>query len=209
MTIPDEAAIDVVLLPPEPIMEEAIRINQALQIACPDQEIVLDNKTCIPHITVAMAAVRSGNLPAIARELERIVGKCSPLPLSITGIETHTTGSGEKIAGFVIRRTDALQLFHKTVVSTLRPYALSRVEQAMFARAPGEAVTESSLDCVRRFFEHSSFGHYSPHITLGFGELAGPLPGLSFPLQFHVPKAAVCHLGNHCTCRAILHSVTF
>ncbi len=43
----------------------------------------------------------------------------------------------------------------------------------------------------------------SPHITLGYGQAKPPF---SFPVAFAAARLALCHLGNHCTCRKVLAS---
>jgi hypothetical protein len=67
------------------------------------------------------------------------------------------------------------------------------------------AVTESTLAWIRDYREKSSFERFFPHITLGYGRLAD----FPFPARFTAPRLALCHLGNHCTCRRILASAEF
>src|SRR5205809_1113023 len=50
----------------------------------------------------------------------------------------------------------------------------------------------------------SSFGSYTPHITLGHG---GEPPWIE-PFSFEATTAAVCHLGRFCTCRRVLRQWT-
>ena len=66
------------------------------------------------------------------------------------------------------------------------------------------AASASSIDCLLRFPGTSAYEHYSPHITLGFGDFPEIIPGIDFPVRFEVAKAADCHLGSHCTCRRVL-----
>ena len=55
---------------------------------------------------------------------------------------------------------------------------------------------------AKNYPEKSSFENFFPHITIGYGEINN----FSFPIIFSVSKLALCHLGNHCTCRKILAS---
>lgn len=200
-TLPDTVAIDIVLLPPGPVMDEAIRINQALIMGNSDGEIILSREGAVPHISVAMAAVRRDNLPELTRAVERIVQHCTPMTLTIDAIEHQSVSSGDWISAFHVLRPEIIQLFHKTVMNAVSRYAVADVTEEIFA---GERVTASTVDCLRRFPETSSFSRYSPHITLGFGEIEPLLPGLDFPIRFEVTRAAIYRLGNHCTCREIL-----
>jgi 2'-5' RNA ligase len=200
-TLADTVAVDVALLPPDPVMDEAIRINQALIAGNSDGEVRLDRQTCIPHITVAMGAVRREKLREVETAVGRIARHCTPMTLTIDAIEHTSVSTGERVSAFHVLRPEIIQLFHKTVMNAVSRYAVPEAAPEMFA---DETVSASSVDCLRRFRERSSFARYSPHITLGFGEIEPFLPGLDFPLRFEVTRVAICHLGNHCTCREIL-----
>jgi len=66
-----------------------------------------------------------------------------------------------------------------------------------------EEVVESTSLWIRNYREKSSFANFSPHITIGYGVIEnGP-----FPVEFAASVLALCHLGNHCTCRKILASI--
>lgn len=54
-------AIDIVLLPPEEIMNKAIEINQQLA----DDGIKLNKKDCLPHISLCMGVISEEDLPEI------------------------------------------------------------------------------------------------------------------------------------------------
>ena len=69
---------------------------------------------------------------------------------------------------------------------------------------PDEEIGISTLLWIKSYPEKSSFERFSPHITLGYGKLEN----YSFPRIIGVSQLAVCHLGNHCTCRKVLKFVT-
>lgn len=48
----------------------------------------------------------------------------------------------------------------------------------------------------------SSFGAFTPHISLGHGDQ----PPAIEPLTFTATMVAACHLGRFCSCRTILRS---
>ncbi|MCM2464813.1 hypothetical protein DIC75_00545 [Methanoculleus sp. CWC-02] len=198
--LPDTVAIDVVLLPPGPIMDMAIGANRTLLAGSPDGGIRLDGEDCLPHISVAMLPVRSGDIPEITAKVDRIARQCSPMTMTVDAVVKHRSGTGETVSAFHILRAEILQLFHKTVMNALKPYPAPPAGPEMFA---GET-SASSVDCLVRFQKTSAYLRYSPHITLGFGNLPEILPGIDFPIRFEVTKAAICHLGSHCTCRRVL-----
>ena len=198
--LPDTVAIDVVLLPPGPIMDMAIGANRTLLAGNPGGGIRLDRETCLPHVSVAMLPVRRGDIPEITSKVDRIARRCSPMAMTIDAVAKYRSGTGETISAFHILRAEILALFHKTVMNSVKPCTAPAAGPSMFS---GE-VSASSVDYLLRFPKTSAYERYSPHITLGFGDLPEIIPGIDFPVRFEATRAAVCHLGNHCTCRRLL-----
>ncbi|HOI57245.1 MULTISPECIES: hypothetical protein [unclassified Methanoculleus] len=198
--LPDTVAVDIVLLPPGPIMDMAISANRTLLAGNPDGGIRLDRENCLPHISVAMLPVRREDVPEIVTKVGRIAGQCSPMAMTVDAIAKRRGGTGETVSVLHILRPEILQLFHKTVMNAVAPYSAPPAVPENFL---GE-VSGPSADCLRRFQKISAYERYSPHITLGFGDLPELIPGLDFPLRFEVTGGAVCHLGAHCTCRRVL-----
>jgi 2'-5' RNA ligase len=198
--LPETLAVGVVLLPPGPIMDLAIGANRTLLAGNPDGGIRLDREDCLPHITVAMLPARREDIPAITARVERIVQRCSPMALTIDAVAKHRRNIGLTVSTLHIQRTEILQLLHKTVMNRVTPYQAPSAGPSSFF---GEA-SAPSTDCLLRFPKTSAYERYSPHITLGFGDLPEIIPGIDFPVRFEVTKAALCHLGSHCTCRRVL-----
>ncbi|KAF5087106.1 hypothetical protein DSECCO2_50290 [anaerobic digester metagenome] len=198
--LPETIAVDVVLLPPGPIMDMAISANRTLLAGNPDGGIRLDREGCLPHISAAMFPARREDLPEIAAKVERITQHCSPMALTIDAVAKHRKNAGKTVSTFHILRGEILQLFHKTVMNKMTPYQAPSTGPSLFS---GEA-SAPSVECLMRFPKTSAYERYSPHITLGFGDLPEIIPGIDFPIRFEVTKAALCHLGSHCTCRRVL-----
>jgi hypothetical protein len=59
---------------------------------------------------------------------------------------------------------------------------------------------ESTLLWIKNYPEKSAFENFFPHITIGYGQVDDS----SFTAEFTASKLALCHLGNHCTCRKVL-----
>jgi 2'-5' RNA ligase len=198
--LPDTVAVDIVLLPPGPIMDLAISANRTLLAGNQDGGIRLDHENCLPHITVAMLPAKRENIPEVVARVDRITRQCSPMTVTIDAVAKRRTGMGGIVPVFHIPRVEILQLFHKAVMNAVLPYEAPPVGVGMFV---GEA-SAPSVDCLARFMKAEAYEHYSPHITLGYGDLPELIPGLDLPLRFEVTRAAVCHLGAHCTCRRVL-----
>jgi len=193
-------AVDVVLLPSEAMTDRAIEANAEL-VKRFGKKIVLNKENCLPHISLAMGCVDERDVGAITEVLEDIA-KQNPLgDLRIVGVAVSTNSVGEKVSCFEVEKTEELQLLHEKVMGELAGYLSAEATADMVYG--DEEVAESSLLWIRKYREKSSFGNFFPHITIGYGEIEdGP-----FPIEFAVSKLALCHLGNHCTCRKILASV--
>jgi len=191
-------AVDVVLLPEETIADKAIKANAKL-VENFGSEIVLNKEDCLPHISLAMGCVDERDIASVEKIL-RLVAKENALG-NLTVSSIQTTGIGSKaVSVFEIEKTRELQSLHETVTERLAPYLSYDITADMIADVE---VEQRTLQWISSFREKSSYENFSPHITIGYGEIENP----SFPMNFTVSKLALCHLGNHCTCREILVSV--
>ncbi len=192
-------AVDVVLLLSEDMADKAIAANKELlkQYA---HKIVLDKESCLPHISLAMGCIDERDIDEIGKIL-KIIAQQNPLgQLSVIGIHTGTNRAGEKVSVFQIEKTEALQTLHEEVMRRLERYFSYDIKSEMVLSS--SETSESTLDWIKNYPEKSSFDKFFPHITIGYGEINN----ISFPIKFTVSKLALCHLGNHCTCRKILVS---
>jgi 2'-5' RNA ligase len=194
-----EIAVDVVLLPSEEMADKAIAANKELLKQCPDK-IVLDKESCLPHISLAMGCINERDIADIEKVLQATAKQSSLGQLSAIGIHTGTNSTGEQVSVLQIERTESLQSLHEEVMRRLAPYFNYDVTADMVLSPP--MASESTLAWIKSYSEKSSFEKFFPHITIGYGEINN----FSFPSKFAVPKLALCHLGNHCTCRKILAS---
>lgn len=194
-------AVDAVLLPCREVAARAIEANRELLKQCPGK-IVLDKDSCLPHVSLAMGCIDDDVAP-IEVILWKLAEKYGPGPITSAGIHVGTNSLGEKVSVLALERTQTLQLLHETAMHDLEPYLSHDVTAEMLFSPP--AAGESTLCWIRDYRQKSSFERFLPHITLGYGQL----DDFSFPPEFAAPRLALCHLGNHCTCRKILASVEF
>ena len=195
-----EIAVDIVLLPSEEMADKAIAANKELlkQYA---HKIVLDKVICLPHISLAMGCIDDIDIDEIDTILRTIAKETSLGQLNAVGIKTETNQAGEKVSVLEIEKTEALQSLHEVVMKKLEPYFSYDVRADMVLSS--SETGESTLDWIKNYPEKSSFEKFFPHITIGYGEINN----FSFPIKFEASKLALCHLGNHCTCKVILASV--
>jgi len=190
-------AVDVVLLPDERMTLRAIEMNRQVVRGAPG-EIVLDRESCLPHVSLAMGCIERHNIGAIHAILQRLAGESNVRQLTATGICTTTNARGEVISAVEIAESGQLQTLHERVMAELTPFFARDATAEMFCT---NDVAPSSLDWVRTYPQKAAYERFSPHITLGYGVVK---PVLAFPTVFAGERLALCHLGNHCTCRRIL-----
>ena len=201
-------AVDVVLLPDEAMTNRAVEANTELvrkygmdSTGSPQAEIVLDKSNCLPHISLAMGCIEDSDISAAGKVLEEIAEQNPAGELKVVGVQVTEDTKGEKTSAFKVEKTQQLQSIHERVSQKLAKYFSFDVTRNMIYGS--EKVAETTLLWIENYREKSSFERFSPHITIGYGqaeEFAGPI-------EFRASQLALCHLGNHCTCRKVLVSV--
>jgi 2'-5' RNA ligase len=193
-------AVDVVLLPSEAMTNQAIEANKGLLKQYADR-IILDKEKCLPHISLAMGCIDERHITDIEKILKSMAVKNNPGRLSIVGINTGTNRLGEKVSSFKVEKTERLLSLHEEVMRRMNPYFSYNVTAEMILTPP--MAGESTLLWIKNYPEKSAFENFFPHITIGYGQV----DDFSFTAEFTASKLALCHLGNHCTCRKILTAV--
>lgn len=191
-------AVDVVLLPDEAVTALAIRANADLVGRC-GSAIALDPAHCLPHISLAMGGIKRDAVETL-KGLLKTVGRRHPVgELILTGVITSLDARGESVSAFALAQTRALQELHERIMEVLQPHATWNVTaEAIYGDEP---VADVTLAWIHNFREKAAFGAFFPHITIGYGTVTEVM---SFPIWFTAPRLAICHLGNHCTCRKVL-----
>jgi 2'-5' RNA ligase len=197
-------AIDIALIPPEPVLEAIVFINRTMNEQSGNRTLRLGKETRVPHISMAMGAVSENDLPAISTLLDESAAHALPLDIFPDEIVTVTTSTGDRVSGLNVERTARLQELHTTIMQAAEPFFLPRATAAMVAREPGGEVTPFTLDYCAHYQAKAAYERYSPHITLGYGEAGTDVNRSLFPCMIRCTTLAVCHLGNNCTCERIL-----
>ena len=193
-------AVDVALLLPDELNKVCVDINRR-----PEAEAFSDlsKENNHPHITLAMGVVNEKDIIKVDAKLKKIVRGFSPLTLQITDIFDETTPEKKKSCCFTVAMTDGLKRLHARVMKTLFPVFSYDAGLDMFYRDPDETLHEVSKYWVENYGKkHQDPDNYHPHISLKCRR--GNYEQL--PIKFVADKMVLCHLGNYCTCRAILGS---
>jgi len=193
-------AVDVVLLPDEAMTDRTIELNAEL-VKKFGNKIVLNKENCLPHVSLAMVCVEETDIASVGRVLEEIANETSMPDLNVVGIRTSGNSKGETVSVFELEKTTQLQSLHEKVMDRLTRYFSNDVTENMIYG--DEDVAESTLLWIKNYRQKSSFENFFTHITIGYGQVENH----SLQKTFAVSKLALCHLGNHCTCRKILLSI--
>jgi hypothetical protein len=193
-------AVDVVLLPDQAVTEQAMAINRGL-VERFRSEIILDAETCLPHVSLAMGCIDPKDLDAAGRIIRQIALENPIEELTVIGVAVITLPTGQKTSSLLIDKTEPLQRLHEEVLGRLSPFFSYDVTGPMLCGSG--PISDSTLAWIRDFPCKSSLDFFWPHITLGYGEASA----LDRPAPFMATHLALCHLGNHCTCRKLLTSV--
>lgn len=180
--------IDIVLLLPDEVRQEAIRINQKLDTG----EINFTEKDVHPHISLLMGCLEEKDRVRVESLLEEVAKGKGPISLQIKRIVNKGSVS------FEIEKTAPLQDLHERLIAKLKPHLSYDASAEMFYKP--EEVKENAVDYVSNFLDQASYQEFWPHITLGYGDY----PELATDLSFTASRLALGHLGKHCTCRDIL-----
>jgi len=193
-------AVDIVLLPDQITTQAAIDANAKLVAEFGD-EIVLDKERCLPHISLAMGCIDETDTGQVEIILRTIAQDFPPGLSKTAGVAISTNAKGQSVSVLVIARDKKLLNLHEEVMNRLESYLDSNV--TVDAIYPSGEIADSTLMWIKNYRTHCAFAKFLPHITLGYGRL----DKFSFPAEFYPSKLALCHLGNHCTCRKILAQI--
>ena len=190
----DLIAIDVAILPPDHVSQLARALSAGLPGEDEDRFALDDDH--LAHITLTQQFVRVEEIDLVARDIDDVLRTVAPMLLRVRGggVSGHTVW-------MEIERTAELAALHETLMETLR--GVERPGGTPAAFAGGDARVRDLL-WVSSYRLKSSFGDYTPHITLGHG--AQP-PHID-PFEFTADTVAICQLGRFCTCRRVLRSWT-
>ncbi|MBP2132635.1 2'-5' RNA ligase [Methanomicrobium sp. W14] len=203
----ETVAVDVILRPPDEITDYAVRINKMLNEMTKDYSLVLGKTTTIPHISLAMGALKVSDLNDFYEELRAIGDKYIPFETLYKGLASVKTSENNTVSGMDLIKTGSFTDLQDEIISAFFSYRTGPVKKEM-VYPDREEITGFTLEYSSDYPENSTGENFSPHITLGNGDVYC-LKNVPFaPEKFTCKSLAVCHLGNHCTCKKILREYT-
>lgn len=178
----------------------AVEVSKLQSVEFHSEKIVLNQKSCLPHISLAMGTIEKNEIPKLNKILQEIALNFQELELIADQYQGCRIPSGDIVSEFTVINTTKLQSLHETVMRKIGFLLTQDVSLKMVFSPP--STEEITLYWIRNYAKKSSFENFKPHITLGFGELKD----IETPINFTASTIAICHLGNYCTCRKILFS---
>lgn len=194
MNLPPTVAIDVVLLPPEEVMERCREVNAYLWNRT--QQGFLFDETHLPHISLVQQFTPSELLGEVFDAMHRVAVGRAPIEFRATHIRHTTIPDNIPFNGFDLAAPDSFFELQRVLIADLAQFATDG-DARTFYTDPGEPIRDGSILWVRNF--RAKKDHH-PHISLG----VGPEPAFTGPFAFTASRLAVCHLGNFNTCRRVL-----
>lgn len=188
-------AIDVVILPSEPIRSLAIALSKKLGAG-----FALNETDVLPHITLAIGFVE--NVEVAKKKIAEIMQNFAPLEVIVERIEGRY---------LIVKKGAELEKLHRQItvqtdfikgdsIAVLQ----NDVGKAYFVK-PGEEISQQTLDYTNNFKRENSFGNWIPHITLGWNDEADTSKlKARLPQKFTAGEIAICQLGDKNTCRKVL-----
>lgn len=193
-------AIDIVIIPPEEIMDKVIAINQK-EAKRGNTWGVLGKDDFYPHISLAMGTIKKEDLTKIQRILTTILKNQKPLKVELVELYYALGSDGLKSYCLRMKRTKEIQKLHEELMNKLLPYfSYDATLEDLFKKDNEETKTP---DYINKYSEQFSFGNFDPHLTLRCKEVEFN----AFPIHFNVSTIAVCHAGTQTTCRKILFQI--
>lgn len=200
-------SVDFVLLPSEDFTKKVIELNHSLKRDYQNKRIVLDEESCLPHLSLLMGIIYKDSIREIKKKLNYLYKEFIPLDLEATDLTLEDLPTKDRILrimGLKIRETKELKELHEKMVKDMSPYLIdSEVSKGMMFN-PKEIDSEDTpwmFPYIRNFIRNSSYKNFNPHITIGDGILEQKI---NLSMRFTSSRLAVTHLGNYCTCRKIL-----
>jgi hypothetical protein len=188
-------AIDVVILPPDPVADLSITWNKRLS-EIQDQSIVLERIATMPHISLLMGCMSEAGLTKARPLMATLLNRHPAMPLHVMGL--RFTGGSHPVAALDIRLSEPLARLQQDLIQTLKPVITQDAKETDLKDPP--PIGASVLNWINGFVPEQCGDNFWPHITLGHGRPEETQDAFTFTAT----RIAICHLGNHCTCRSIL-----
>lgn len=188
----NKKAIDIVLLPPDEVMEEMIRVNRQGQNAA-DDNILMNTTDRFPHLSLLMGVLSEESSQKAEQALQAIAEKTPPVDIELYSL-------AEKYDGLRARRGGALDALHESLLEKIAPLLSTDATRETIYEPDQKRIDDRYITYINAFTRDASRAQFDPHITIHSRDITG----LRLPFRFTARRLAICRLGDRCTCREIL-----
>ena len=180
--------IDIVLLPPDDIMDLCINLSERAYHRGENQ--FLRSKTDrLPHISIMMGCLHEEDKNEVINLLETVLKDLTPLQLILTSQNTN--------GGLDIKKTKELTGLQEKLIENINPLLHQDCELTDLLE---DEFDKTSRLWVNDFVEISTGEKFNPHITTHNTREEN----IKLPINFLANRVALCHMGDHGTCKKIL-----
>lgn len=201
---------NVVLLPPKSVMDEAIR-RSALAAEVTLSKVTLDDKNCLPHLTLHQFAIPEENLMALDEEVGSIVGETSFIQVALSGYSLFGGGG----IFWDADKDHRLRSFHQQlvdVIDSLREGYIMDQHREFLTSATD--IGKERRKSLGRWGNPLAMNTFWPHITLASCETEeearkaiSALP--DGPMEFEAASVHITEVGPNGTCPGSLMEFFF
>jgi 2'-5' RNA ligase len=197
-------AIDVVLLPDSQTTDKIIDINRNKLRGENNDNIILNNSDCLPHISLCMGVIENEKLMDINGVLKEIAFNHSYFKVEAIGINEKTINDNEIISSITVKKIKELQSLHDEIMKAMRSFITYDANKDMI-QGDFYNIDDRTVEWINNYHTKSAYDKFNPHVTIGFGTVKD----IQFPFTFVCPRLAVCYLGDFCTCNKIILDIYF
>ncbi|WP_048148937.1 2'-5' RNA ligase family protein [Methanolacinia paynteri] len=197
-------AVDIALIPERETLDFFIGLNRRLIEKTGDDSIRLGDSACLPHISLAMGRVHASCIEDI-KEILSVVSGFLPYNAAYKDYAVVAGSNGDQISGLDIVRDDMIAGLQEIVAGILGEFSSHGMTPECFS-GDASAITDFSLDYSENYLARQTGDSFSPHITIGNGNIR-KVEDIQPPANFSCDRIAICRLGNHCTCAELLESI--
>lgn len=178
-------AIDIVILPPDDIVDLMIAMDKRSESHDP---IILNKENRLPHLSLLMGVMDDTN-DRVLKEIEKIASHTKSFELTLDRYQASSKGNGL----YCTKASEDLLDLHKALIKDVDPLLTHDSSTEYFA---DEYVDNVYVDYVNTFVQNASFDNFNPHITTRIQKE----PVTELPISFTAQTLAVFQLGQRCTC---------
>ena len=184
-------AIDIVLLPPDDIIDMVVEINNEAY-SQGKATIKLGKNDRIPHLSLLMGVMDENDLEAISAKMTEIAKKFKPIKLTFNRF---------RMTCFWTKNEGVVRELHELLVKEIDPLLGHDAKKEMYDETPEAELEDNFYHWVNEFVNLYSFNQFGPHITVHAPD-AMLKPYIPFSCTFD--RFALTHLGKKNLPRKIL-----